>query len=235
MGQGLAVGMLELVQRIAARPDWAATCGELSLKLTSVEGSIGEESTMGIKETRIGTEVLTFNSQDHESIRGCAARLKVSAVKLNILGDSDGSSQDAIVKGAASLLATDSQVQDVMDSTWAEDICTDVAHSFLTTKIALPKVQASAFCETYAQDLRRMRAGKPTIAPASQAQQDVQRLRKRRVEKAKQRAAQVISAAPAKQFRGSVPAKLALPQHAVATSSVSDDTDDDGEDLWKMF
>lgn len=196
-------GMLHLVQEVSAHAEWRAACEQLTSKLTSHEGSIMEESAFGTKETPVGTQVLTFNAHDHSEIRNCAANMKVIAIEVGMLkkgavqediAKPSDSVKEAITKGAASMLESADQSQALIDSPWAADACSDMAHSYLATRIAHPDTKTTDFCPWYAKDLQSMLGGSVEASPQTQVADDVTLLRRRHAQKSKLRAAEALSA-----------------------------------------
>jgi len=176
--EGGGVDMLRLVQALSYKTEWKDACTELIAKLNSEEGSVTNEYALGDHETEEGSQVLTFNADDQGQIRKCAARLKVLAIQSGILGGSSAGD----VKKPTSLIAIGmslSSAEDaeaVMDSPWATDACEDIAHGFLTARLAHPGLGVPDYCPLYARDLQAMHAAMPA---AELANQDKQQLRKR--------------------------------------------------------
>merc|ERR1719446_356953 len=189
--------MLHLVQQVSTHTGWRATCEQLTSKLTSHEGSIMEGSVLGAKETAVGTQVLTFNAEDHSEIRNCAANLKVIAIEVGMLKKGalqSDSVKEAIAKGAASMLESADQSQALIDSPWAADACADIAHSYLASRIAHPEMKTTDFCPSYAKDLQSMLSNSAEISPQTQAPDDATLLRRRHAQKSKMRVAEALSA-----------------------------------------
>jgi hypothetical protein len=68
----------------------------------------------------------------------------------------------------------------IMESPWAADACSDIAHGFLTAHLEHPGLRVQDFCPLYARDLQAMHSAKPTAHQiAERANQEMQVLRKR--------------------------------------------------------
>jgi len=178
VGKGL--DMLRLVQALSARNEWNAACTGLISRLTSIEGSVTEEYALGDHETADGTKVLTFNAADQGQVRKCAAQLKVLAIQFGELGGlpvaESPKNAVAFISIGESLTSAD-DAQALIDSPWAADACDDIAHGYLTARLAHPGLPPSEYCPLYSKDLQAMHAG---LAPAEQAKQDLEKLRKNR-------------------------------------------------------
>lgn len=232
---GSATDMLRLVQALSGREEWNAACTTLVSKLSSEEGSVTEEYALGSRETGDGTKVLTFNSDDQGQIRKCAAQLKVLAIQSGILG---GSAEKA---SALISLSSADDAEEVMDSPWAADACGDIAHGYLTARLAHPGLEVADFCPLYAKDLHAMHSSLPAAAQAEQEKQQLRKRGKRLMAQAQTTAKQSLRASTAP----AVPVAPAAPAAPVATvqdkrsptaaliTETSNVEDKEGMDFWR--
>jgi hypothetical protein len=215
--------MLHVVQVLSTREDWNAACIGLVSRLTSEEGAVTEEYVLGTGETPDGTKVLTFNPTDQEQVHKCAAQLKVLAIQVGIGG---GGKKSALVSTGTSVTSSLQDAEDaeaIMDSPWAVDVCSDIAHGYLTARLAHPGLEVTDFCPLYARDVQAMRG-----APKAQAAaQDMQMLRKRGGS-LRHRLAQKAAAAPVKN-------EVKHPAAALISSipAASNDEEQEGMDFWR--
>jgi len=180
LGEG--IDMLRLVQAISARKEWSLACNALVSKIRSEEGSVTEEYALGYSETPLGTNVFTFDSQDQARLGRCAAQLKLIAVEAGILGGMASPSstsllQSDITQSAASMIGNADELEAIIDSPWARDACQDIAHGFLTARLAHPEMKSQDFCPMYAKDLGEMRDDSPSAAVLT-AKSEAKKLRR---------------------------------------------------------
>lgn len=233
--KGTGVDMLRLVQALSVRNEWNEACTGMISRLTSEEGSVTEEYALGDGETPEGTKVLTFNAADQGQIRKCAAQLKVLAIQAGILGG--GAKKNAALLSTGSSLDSAEDAEALMDSPWAGDACADVAHGFLTARLAHPGMEVSEYCPLYARDLQAMHAPRPAGEEAAErAKQDRQQLRKRGAQGSLKRHmaqahAQAV-AAPKPAFRTPATQAKHAPPAALITEDMSSE-DKEGMDFWR--
>lgn len=171
-----SVDMLGLMQQLSQQPQWTSLCSSLLGRLTSEEGAVTEELSIGREETKAANLVLTFNAEDQAEIGKCATSLKVLAIQSKILGmqsPAEGQHPTAflsIAERAESELQNTETMAALIDSPWARDACTDIAQGFLVAHLAHPDLEKESFCEIYAKDLNRMRSVVATEAPMQPAQ-----------------------------------------------------------------
>lgn len=234
--KGGGVDMLRLVQALSMRSDWNDACTGMISRLTSVEGSVTEEYALGDAETSEGTKVLTFNAADQGQIRKCAAQMKVLAIQSGIIGDSSSSGASKkktsfVSTGNALNIAEDAEA--LMDSPWAQDACTDIAHGFLTAHLAHPGLEKAEYCPLYARDLRAMHA---PLALADKRKQEMQQLRKRAAKSSLKRHMAKVQAlaAPKQALRAPVAQVKRAPSAALITETAqtSADEEKEGMDFW---
>lgn len=231
--KGGGTDMLRLLQALSQRNEWKETCTALVSKLTSEEGSVTEEYALGARETAEGTKVLTFNAADQAQIHKCAAQLKVLAIQSGVLGGSQAA--DSAEKGTAFIetgisLGSADDAEALMDSPWAADACGDVAHGFLTARLAHPGMEVTEFCPLYARDLHAMHWA---VLPAERAKQEIQQLRKRAsIGSLKRHVAQAqADSAPKPSLRA--PVVQEKPKAAALITETASVDDKEGMDFWR--
>jgi hypothetical protein len=250
---GSGVDMLRLVQALSMKNEWSDACNGLISRLTSEEGSVTNEYALGAHETADGGKVLTFNAADQGQVRKCAAQLKVLAIQSGVLRGSpstgDANKGPALI-ATGMYLNTADDAEALMDSPWAEDACSDIAHGFLTTRLAHPGFAVPDFCPLYARDLQAMHAA---VTSAEGKNHDIQQLRKRsslkrrlaQANKAQAPEVQTVQAEAAQATQAPVAPKPALktpstqakqlPPAALITETKVTETKDDeeeGMDFW---
>jgi hypothetical protein len=219
--------MLRLVQALSSRNEWNEACTGLISRLTSEEGSVTEEYALGGQETPEGTKVLTFNAQDQGQIRKCAAQLKVLAIQTGVPPSAPDSGMAQ--KGASFIeLSSADDAEALMDSPWAADACSDIAHGYLTARLAHPGLEVAEFCPLYAHDLHAMRSG---VLPAERAKQEIQQLRKRGKRLVAQQQTQV-AATPKPALRAASP-PAAPEKRAVLITQSTNVEEKEGMDFWQ--
>lgn len=128
-----------------------------------------EEYALGQNETPDGRSVLTFSADDQQVMDKCAAQLKVLAIEGRLLSASGaGVSLLSVQANAGSLLASSDALDAVVDSPWASDACSDIAHSYLTAHLAHPEMAKSDFCPMYQRDFAQLR--NPAVMASQHAQ-----------------------------------------------------------------
>jgi len=229
--------MLRLVQALSAQNEWNTACTGLVSKLTSEEGSVTEEYALGDKETAEGTKVLTFNAADQGQIRKCAAQLKVLAIQSGVLGGAQAKPVAALLQTEQGMsLGSADTAEALMDSPWAADACGDIAHGYLTARLAHPGLAVPEFCPLYAKDLQAMRVALPA---AVRAQQELKQLRKHSgVGSLKRHMAQAQAettpTAPKQALRATpqAEAKRKPPAALITEAAQTSDEEKDGADFW---
>lgn len=211
------IDMLRLLQAISLRSGWSAVCTSLTSQLMSKAGSVEERTAND------GAEILTFNAADRLQIRRCAAQVRVLAVETGLLSDSHGalrtdmsaiSLNSKVSTGLALELGSSDETVVVMDSPWAQDVCNDVAHSFLATRRVSPRSSASTFCQLYASDLQELH---PTTSHSgkSQAERELQHFRLRAVQKRRRRFAEAAQPGFGRAARSVAPPMLMVEEGPV--------------------
>lgn len=249
-GRANAIQMLRLVQMLSANSDWLPTCEAVLGGLASEEGSITDEYAFGKTPAASGTQVLTFNADDQSAVGRCSGRLENIAFQSGILSADPAAprSRTALsalaldvtaATGAAEMRQSVESWQALIKSPWARDACSDMAHGFLTTRLAHPSTEPSQFCKIYTGELQVMHNTRADAAAERQrqAREDILRLKQRARERAMSRAlspaallgaASVVEAGAAE----APPAPLAgqpaagLPATAAALTHVPPDTND---------
>jgi hypothetical protein len=240
--KGKGLDMLRLVQALSARNEWNEACTGLISRLSSEEGSVTEEYALGAHETPDGAKVLTFNAADQGQVRKCAAQLKVLAIQFNVLSalPSAATPKDGVsLISTGESLASADEAQALIDSPWAADACDDIAHGYLTARLAHPGLPPADYCPLYSKDLQAMHA---PVAPAEQAKEDLQKLRKRGLKRRMVQAqAQALNVAPPQQAMAPpqqaaaplAPATQAKPPSALITeAAITSNEEQEGMDFW---
>jgi len=123
---------------------------------------VTEEFALGDAETKAASLVLTFNAEDQSQIGKCATNLKVLAIRSKVLGVQSlaeghhAMSALSIAERAETELQNTEAMGALIDSPWARDACTDLAHGYLVAHLAHPELMKESFCPMYAKDLNRM-------------------------------------------------------------------------------
>lgn len=156
--------MLHLVQAVSRSSGWDEVCDGLIGSLSSEEGSVTEEYTLGENETPRGSQVLTFNAADQAGIEKCGSQMKVMAIESRLLSSANHldllSVKASIEDSTTKILGSSEVLQAVVDGPWATDACNDIAHGFLTARLAHPEVKKKDFCLMYKHDLEQLRGAK---------------------------------------------------------------------------
>lgn len=177
------VDMLRLIKAVSdvqGGEEWASACSGLVSGLTSREASVADLETFAGREgsdkraPSMGAEVLTLNAADQAAIGRCAAHLKAIARGAGLLASEQG-------------VSTPSGFTELIESPWAWDACSDIAHGFLTARLAEERKKeesdpAPSFCAAYTRNLRALRSGPPERKQheaEATAQEDLRRLRHR--------------------------------------------------------
>merc|ERR1719159_1676475 len=121
------------------------------------------------------------------------------AVESRLLrGEKKSISAISIQQRAATMLGSTEVIQALLGGPWASDACSDIAHGYLTARLAHPDLDKQDYCAMYKHDLSTLRSGTegpkasapanakskalPTSAavpPQASHAGDVQKLRKR--------------------------------------------------------
>jgi hypothetical protein len=174
-GAAASIDMLGLMQQLSHQSQWNGLCRGLIGSLTSEEGAVTEEFALGDAETKAASLVLTFNAEDQAQIGKCATNLKVLAIRSKVLGVQSLSESHHTISAISIAERAESELQNteamaaLIDSPWARDACTDIAHGYLVAHLAHPSLTKEAFCPMYAKDLNRMRTVLATETPKKAA------------------------------------------------------------------
>jgi len=84
----------------------------------------------------------------------------------------------------------------LIDSPWARDACNDVAHGYLTAKLAHPDLKTSQFCTLYSKDISQMHDD--DVKKAITAKSDKAELKRKQADKLKRKTAEATAALAAK-------------------------------------